>query len=121
MKSNVILSADAFEKYIKVSNKDYGNNPLYCVSLRGHTYQFASKYRDIKLQTHQDKDLILLTEHNIGGGITSVMGGRYVKTNDNNKILHVDTTNIYGQSVSQMLIYDEIELWHGFPDLYMNN
>ena len=30
--------------------------PLYCVSLRGYTYQRALKYTDIKLQTLQDKD-----------------------------------------------------------------
>ena len=28
-------------------------------------------------------------------------------------------TNLYGQSMSQMLPYDEIELWHGHSDLYM--
>ena len=29
-------------------------------------------------------------------------------------------TNIYGHSMSQMLPYDEIEMLHGHPDLYMN-
>ena len=32
----------------------------------------------------------------------------------------MDATNLYGQYMSQPLPYDEIELWHGHPDLYMN-
>ena len=32
----------------------------------------------------------------------------------------MDATNLYGHSMSQMLLSDEIELWHGHPDLYMN-
>ena len=76
------------------------------------------KYTDIKLQTLQYKDLILLKESNIRGGISSVMGDRYVKSDENKKILYIDANNIYGHSLSQMLPY-EIEMWHGQPDLYM--
>ena len=78
------------------------------------------KYTDIKLQTLRDKDLILLIENNIRGGISSVMGDRYVKSDENKKILYMDAINLYGHSMSQMLPYDEIEMWHGHPDLYMN-
>ena len=106
--TDVILLADVFEKFVKVSFEEYGINPLYCVSLPGFTYQCALKYTDIKLQTLQDKDLILLLENNIGGGISSVMGDRYVKSDDNKKILDIDATNLYGHSMSQLLPYDEI-------------
>ena len=54
------------------------------------------------------------------GGISSVMGSRYVKSDENKKILYADATNLYGHSLSQLLPYDEIEIWHGHPDLYMN-
>ena len=119
-KTDVILLADVFEKFVKVSTKEYKINPLYCVSLPGYTYQCALKYTDIKLQTLQDKDLILLIENNIRGGISSVMGDRYVKSDEDNKILYIDATNLYGHSMSQMLPYDEIEIWHGHPDKYWN-
>ena len=36
------------------------------------------------------------------------------------KNIYIDATNLYGHSMSQMLPYDEIEMWHGHPDLYMN-
>ena len=42
------------------------------------THQCALKYTDFKLQTIQDKDLILILENIILGGISSVMGDRYV-------------------------------------------
>ena len=105
---------------MKISTKEYRNIPLYCVSLPRSTYQCALKCTDIKLQTLQHKDLILLIENNIRGGISSVMGDRYVKCDENKKILYMDATNLYGYSMSQMLPYDEIEMWRGHPNLYMN-
>ena len=68
-RSDVILLADVIEKFVKVSTGEYGLNPLYCVSLPGYTYQCALKYTDNKFQTLQDKDLILLIENIIRGGI----------------------------------------------------
>ena len=32
----------------------------------------------------------------------------------------MDAPNLYGHSMSQPLPYDEIEMWHGHPGLYMN-
>ena len=119
-KSDFILLADIFEKFIKVSTEEYKINPLHCISLPSYTYQCALKYTDIKLQTLQDKDLILLLENNIRGGISSVMSDRYVKSDENKKILFMDATNLYGNSMSQLLPYDEIEMWHGHPDKYWN-
>ena len=115
-KSDVVLLADVFEKFVKVSTEEYKINPLYCVSLPRYTYQCALKYTDIKLQTLQDKDLILLIENNIRGGISSVMGNRYVKSDKDNKTTYADATNLYGHSMSQFLPYDEIEMWHGDPN-----
>ena len=87
-KSDVILLADVIEKFVEVSFEEHGINPLYCMSLPGYTYQCAWKYTDIKIQTLQDKDLILLIENNIRGGISSVMGDRYVKSDENKKIIY---------------------------------
>ena len=95
-KTDVILLADAFEKFVTVSFEEYKINPLYCVSLPGYTYQCALKYTDIKLQTLQDKDLILLIENNIRGGISSVMGDRYMQSDENKKIIYVNANNLYG-------------------------
>ena len=90
------------------------------MSLPSYTYQCAVKNTDFKLQALQDKDLIVLIENNIRGGINSVMGGRYVKSNEKKIIIYMSATNLYGHSMSQMLPSDNIEMWHGHPNLYMN-
>ena len=74
-----------FEKFIKVSRQEFDINPPYCVNLPCYTWQCGSKYTGIKLQTLQDKDLILFLENSIRGGISSVMGDRYVTSDDNKK------------------------------------
>ena len=78
------------------------------------------KCTGINLQTLQDKGSILTLENNIRGGISSVMGDRYVKSDENKETLYMDSTNLYGHSMSQPLPYDEIEMSHGHPDFYMN-
>ena len=110
LKSDVILLADVFEKFDKISVEEYGINPLYCVSLPGYTWQCGMKYTDINLQTLQDKDMILSLENNIRGGISSVMGDRYVKSDKNKEILYIDSNNLYGWAMSESLPYDKIKL-----------
>ena len=67
------------------------------------------KDTDIKLPTLQDKDMILLLENIIRCGISSVMGDRYIKSDENKKILYIAANKLYGHSMSQMLPYDEIK------------
>ena len=82
VKSDVLLLTCVFEKFIKVSVNEFGIKPLYCVSLLGYTWQCGLKYTGNNLQALQDKDMILLLENNIRGGISRVMGDRYVKSTD---------------------------------------
>ena len=65
LKSDVLLLACVFEKFIKVSVNEFGINPLYCVSLPGYTWQCGLEYTGINLQTLQDKNLSLLLEKKI--------------------------------------------------------
>ena len=107
LKSDVLLLTCVFEKLIKASVIEYDFNPLYCVSLPGYTWQCGLNYTGINIQTLQDKDMILLLENNIRGGITSVMGDRYVKSDESKKILYKDANNLYGWAMSEHLLYDE--------------
>ena len=108
LKSDVLLLACVFEKFIKVSVNEFGINPLYCVSLPGYTWQCGLKYTGINLQTLQDRDIILFLENNIRGGISSVMGDRYIKSGESKKILYIDANNLYGHSMSEPLPYYDI-------------
>ena len=64
VKSDLLLLARVFEKFIKVSVIELGINPLYCVSLLGYTWQCGLKFTGNNLQTLHDKDTILLLENN---------------------------------------------------------
>ena len=107
MKSDVILPTCVFEKLIKVSINVFGFNPLFCVSLPGYTWQCGLKYCNIKLETIQDKDMIVLRRNNIRGGIRSFMGDRDKISDENKKTLYGDANNLYGHSTSQPLPCDE--------------
>ena len=117
LKSDFLLLACVFEKLIKVSIYEFDINLLYCVSSPGYTWQYDLKFSGINLQTLHDKDLTLTLENMIKGGISSVIGDRYVKSDENKKILYMNATSLYGHSMSQPLPYDEIEMWHGPSDL----
>ena len=97
-----------FEKFIKVSVNEFHIYPLYCVSLPGYTWQGGLKYTGINLQTLQDKDMIFLLENTNRCGMSSVMGNRFVKSDENRKIIYIEANNSYGHSMSHMLPYDEI-------------
>ena len=104
-----MLLACVFEKFIKVSQNEFGISPLYSVSLPGYTWACGLKYTNIKLQTLQDKEMILLLENGIRGGVSGVMGDRYVKSSKNKNIVYLDANNLYGFSMSQPLPYDNIK------------
>ena len=99
-----------FEELIKVSINELGINLMYCVSLPGYTWECGLKYTGIHLQTLQDKDLILTSENNIRGCISSVMGDRYVKSDENENFFYAHANNLYGHSMSLALPYDETEM-----------
>ena len=120
LKSDVILLACVFEKFIKVSINGFGINPLFCVSLPGYTWQCGLKHTGTNLQALQDKDLLITLENIIRGGISSIMGYRYVKSDENKKIIFMDAINIYVHSMIQPLTSDEIEMWHGHLDHCLN-
>ena len=103
MKSDVILSADVFEKFIEISFEELDINPLYCVILPGYTYQCWLRYTNNKDKTLQGKDIILLLENNIKGRLSTIMGDRYVVSVDNKNKLYIDSNNLYGHSMSQPL------------------
>ena len=86
-KSDVLLFTCVFENFIKESFNEFENNPLYCVSLPGYTWQCGLKYTNINLQTLQDNNMVLLLENNMRGGISSVMRDRYVISDENKKLL----------------------------------
>ena len=96
IKADIILLADIFEKFLKVSKIEFGINPLYHISLPGTTWSNGLKYTKIKLELIKNVDLFQMFESGIRGGLSGVFGNRYIESDNNTVILHVDMNNLYG-------------------------
>ena len=121
LKMDVLQLSDVFENFVEKATLEYGINPLYSYSLPGYTWKAGLKFTKIQLDFIKDtpsasgKDLLLLLENNIRGGISSVMGDRFVESNENKQILYIDANNLYGWVMSQYLptgSFEKLEL-HG--------
>ena len=92
---DVLHLADIFENFVEKATLEYGINPLYSYSLPGYTWKACLNFTNIKLDFIKDKDLLLLLlplENNIRGGISSVMGPRYIQ---NIQIESDENTKLY--------------------------
>ena len=109
LKMDVLQLADVFENFVESSTREYKINHLYSYSLPGYTWKAGLKLTNIKLDFIKDKDLLLLLENNKRGGISNVMGDRFVESNENKQILYIDANNLYGWAMSQYLPTSEFE------------
>ena len=76
------------------------------------------KLTNIKLDFIHSKELLLLLENNIHGGISSVMGDRHVQSDENKQILYIDANNLHGWAMSQYLPtaeFEKLKLPENFP------
>ena len=109
LKMDVLQLADVFENFVESSTREYTINPLYSYSLPGYTWKAGLKLTNIKLDYIKCKELLLLLENNIRGGISSVMGNRHVQSDENKQTLYIDANNLYGWAMSQYLPTSEFE------------
>ena len=89
LKMDVLQLTDVFENFVEKSTLEYGINLLYSYSLPGYTWKAGLKLTNIKLDFIKDKHLLLLLKNNFRGGISSVMGPRYIESNENTKLLYI--------------------------------
>ena len=59
------------------------------------------KVTNNRLQTLQDKDMNLLLESIVRGGISSVLGDRFVKSEKHQKVFYRDADKLYGGGMIQ--------------------
>ena len=109
LKMDVLQLTDVFENFVEKSTLEYGINPLYSYSLPGYTWKAGLKLTKIKLDFIKDKQLLLLLENIIRGGISSVMGPRFIESNENTKLVYIDANILYGWAMSQYLPTSEFE------------
>ena len=125
-KADVILLADIFEKFIEVSTTEFGINPLYHISSPGTTWSNGLKYTKIELELIKNVDLFQMFEHGIRGGLSGVFGDRYIASDNNTVILHVDMNNLYGFAMlfhlptGNFQIYENNTITQSFIDKVLN-
>ena len=125
-KADVILLADLFEKFIEVSKTEFGINPLYNISLPGTTWSNGLKYTEIELELIKNVDLFQMFESGIRGGISGIFGDRYIESDNNTVIIHVDMNNLYGYAMLQHLptgnfqIYENNSITKSFINKVLN-
>ena len=81
LKTNVLLLADVFEKFIDMGLKYYGLDPCQYVSSPGLSCDAMPKMTGVELELKSDIDMHLFTEKGIRGGI-SYIAKRFSKTNN---------------------------------------
>ena len=119
LKMDVLQLVDVFENFVEKATLEYSINPLYSYYLCGFTWKAGLKLTNFRLDFIKDKDLLLLLENNIRGGISSVMGPRYIESDENTKLLYIDANNLYGRAMSQYpLTGDFKEIKFGCDEYY---
>ena len=125
-KADIILLADIFEKFLKVSKTEFGINPLYHISLPGTTWSNGLKYTKIELELIKNVDLFQMFESGIHGGLSGIFGDRYIESDNNTKILHVDMNNLHGYAMlfhlptGNFQIYENNSITESFINKVLN-
>ena len=117
LKMDVLMLGDVFENFVEKSTLMYGIIPLYSYSAPGCTWKAGLKLTNIKLDFIHSKELLLLLEINIRGGISRVMGERHVQFDENEQILYIDAKNLFGWAMSRYLPTGDFEKLP-FPEEY---
>ena len=132
LKTDVLILADCISKFRETMIKDYKIDPCWCYSSPGLTWQNGLRFiteiepteenpkpvRELALLS--DVDMHMFFERAIRGGISSVMGLRYIKANNkyvpdyNPKertsfIDYIDENNLYGWAMSQDIPYVDLK------------
>uniref|UniRef100_A0A0K8SU06 DNA-directed DNA polymerase n=1 Tax=Lygus hesperus TaxID=30085 RepID=A0A0K8SU06_LYGHE len=114
--SDIILLADLFQNYRKLSLQQYGIDPAWHYTSPGFFWEAMLKMTGVKLEIIKDIDMLQFIESGIRGGITNcikrhaiannpLIPERYDSQKPHNFIMYVDVNNLYGWSMSNPLPY----------------
>ena len=115
LKTDVLLLADMFEKFINTCLDYYGLGPCHYFSSPGLSKDAMLKMTKIELDLVSDIDMHLFLEKGMRGGISCIAkshskaNNKYMKCYDNSKgsiyITYHDANNLYGWAMNQYLPY----------------
>ncbi|KMQ83424.1 hypothetical protein RF55_20086 [Lasius niger] len=127
--TDVVLLADIFQNFRRLSIEFYNIDPAHCYTAPGLAWQAALKMSEVELELLTDPDMYLFVEKGIRGGI-SVISQRYSQANnmymesydrkkESTYIMYLDANNLYGWAMSQALPTHDFKWYKGSID-FMN-
>ena len=114
LETDVILLANVFKAFRGVCLKNYGLNPAHFYMASGVAWKACLKKTGIRLELLLDPNMLLMFERGIRGGITQsihrwakannpYMGSSYNPNESTKYLQYLDTNNLYGWALSQLL------------------
>ena len=120
LKTDVLLLADVFEKFISTCLDYYGLDPCHYFSSLGLSWDAMLKMTRIELKLISNIDMHLFIEKGMRGGISyiakrhSKTSNKYIKCyvsgEESKYIMYLDANNLYGYAIIQYLPYSEF-IW----------
>ena len=115
LKTDVLLLADVFEKFVKTCLGYYGLDPCHYFSSPGLSWDTMLKMTGIELELIHDIDMHLFIEKGMRGDISYIAktngktDSKYMEYYDSSEesvyIIYLDTNNLYGWAMIQYLPY----------------
>ena len=113
LKTDVLLLADVFEKFIKTYLDYFGLDPCHYFSSPGLSSDAILKMTGIELELIRDIDMHLFIEKGMRGGVSHIAkrhskaNNKYMENYDSSEeivyIIYLDVNNLYGWAMIQYL------------------
>ena len=122
LKTDVLLLADVFEKFINICLEYYQLDSCHYFSIPGLSWDAMLKMVGIELKLISDIDMHLFIEKGMIGGIFYIVK-RYIKANNkymksyddkitSKYVIYLDANSLYGWAMSQYLLYSGFKLFN---------
>lgn len=113
LKTDVLLLADVFENFRDLCLNIYKLDPAHYFSLPGVSFDAMLKMTKVEIELLTDINMLHFYKHGIRGGVSMCVGRKavannkfletYDSTQPSSYIMYLDSTNLYGYSMSQSL------------------
>ena len=111
--TDILLLADVFENFRKMSLETYGLDPIHYYSLPGLFWDAMLKYTGVELELITDPDMHLMVEKSMRGGISNICHRHatsnrpsmdtYNENEEPRTLTYQDANSLYSWAMSQML------------------
>ena len=112
---------DVFKNFRSLCLKEYQLDPAYYVSTPSLAFDAMLKITNAKIELFTDRDMVLMTEKGIHGGLTQIIrkygvaNNKYLPDYDKSKkstyLKYLDANNLYGYAMNKTLPLYGYE-WH---------